>query len=98
MESYAVLWTDQTDGVKAGKLELRPECLRFDGPEVQRVPYADVEGVRVGRRLAERIRGRPSLVLDLAGGRHLRVGSIGGAGTLHELAERVALLTGGSTA
>lgn len=96
MESYAVVWTDDLDGVRAGKLELRPECLRLDGAEERRVPYGEVEGVHVGRRVAERLRGRPSLVLDLAGGRHLRVGSVGGPGTLHELAERLWLLTVGT--
>ena len=96
MDSYAVVWTDDVDGVRAGKLELRAECLRLDGAEERRVPYRDVEAVHVGRRLSERIRGRPSLVLDLAGGRRLRVGSVGGVGTLHELAERLSLLTVGT--
>lgn len=98
MQSYAVLWTDGpqpagAESVRAGKLELRRECLRLDGPEERRVAYADVEDVHVGRRLAERIRGRPAVVLDLVGGNRLRIGSIGGPGTLHELAERLAAST-----
>lgn len=96
MESYAVLWSESSDGVEAGKLELEPTGLRFEGrrgdsggPRVHRVFYEDIEGVHVGRRLAERLAGRPSLVLELAVGGPLRIGSLDRVGIVAELAERL---------
>lgn len=41
------------------------------------------------RGASERIRGLPVLLLQLAGGETLRIASMGGAGSLHELAARV---------
>lgn len=96
MESYAVLWSEATDGVQAGKLELEPNGLRFEGsrvpssrPLVHRVFYEDIESVHVGRTVGERLGGRPALVLDLAVGGPLRIGAIDGLGILTELAERL---------
>lgn len=101
MESYAVLWSEPDEPVQAGKLELEPNALRFEGSggrrhaaaHVQRVFYEDIESVHVGRRVAERLAGRPALVLELAVGGPLRIGSIQGAGILSELAERLGRLT-----
>jgi hypothetical protein len=96
MESYAVLWSEPSEPVEAGKLELEPKGLRFEGsagsrraPHVHRVPYEEIEAVHVGRGSPERLGGRPSLVLDLAAGGPLRIGSITGVGLLNELAERL---------
>ena len=100
MQSYAVLWSDPDDSVEAGKLELEPNALRFEGsrgtraaPHVHRVFYEDIESVHVGRGLLERLGGRPALVLELAVGGPLRIGSINGPGILSELAERLGRLT-----
>jgi hypothetical protein len=96
MESYAVLWSEPSEPVEAGKLELEPKGLRFEGsaasrraPRVHRVPYEEIEAVHVGRGNPERLGGRPSLVLDLVAGGPLRIGSINGVGLLNELAERL---------
>jgi hypothetical protein len=91
MESYAVMWSGSSDGVEVGKLELEPESLRFEGARasVHRVFYEDIEAVHVGRGLGERLGGRPSLVLDLAVGGPLRIGSLDRVGVLTELAERL---------
>jgi hypothetical protein len=100
MTSYAVLWNEANEGVQAGKLELEPNALRFEGssgarklPLVHRVFYEDIESVRVGRRVAERLAGKPALVLELAVGGPLRIGSVDGIGVLTELAERLGHLT-----
>lgn len=98
MESYAVLWSEPQQPIRAGKLELEPTGLRLEGSlgtrgaEVQRVFYEDIEGVHVGRDRKERLSGRPALVLDLAVGGPLLIGSIQGFGILHELAERLGRL------
>jgi hypothetical protein len=100
MESYAVLWSEPEQPVRAGKLELEPNALRFEGSRgtrssrhVHRVFYEDIESVRVGRSRLERLAGRPALVLDLAVGGPLRIGSVQGAGILSELAEMLGRLT-----
>lgn len=90
MESYAVLWSDAGGPVRAGKLELGSVAFHLVGESVRRIAYSQIEQLRVGRGLAERIRGRPVLVIDLVSGEALRVGSIGGPGTLLELGDRLA--------
>jgi len=94
MESFAVLWSDQYHSPRAGKLELDDSGLRFEGQEAaERVYYEDIEAVHVARDRKERLGGRPALVLDLAVGGPLRIGSLGGVGILTELAERLGHLT-----
>ncbi|MGD0714199.1 MAG: hypothetical protein ABSB24_08450 [Gaiellaceae bacterium] len=100
MTSYAVLWNEASEGVQAGKLELEPNALRFEGsggtrsaPLVHRVFYEDIESVHVGRCVAERLGGKPALVLELAVGGPLRIGSIDSVGVLNELAEHLGHLT-----
>ena len=105
MESYAVLWSEPRQPVRAGKLELEPTGLRLEGKlgarggtEVHRVFYEDIEAVHVGRERRERLSGRPSLVIELAVGGPLRIGSVQGLGVLSELAERLGHLTATSLA
>ncbi len=100
MESFAVLWIESTGTVRAGKLEFEPNALRLEGPGgrhggayVHRVFYEDIESVHVGRNNGDCIGGRPSLVLDLAVGGQLRIGSVDGVGVLTELAGRLGHLT-----
>jgi len=99
MSSYAVLWSEPSVEAEAGKLELEPLGLRFEGRrgggsgQVHRVYYDDIEEVHVGRTPQERIDGRPALVLELARGGPLRIGSVGGVGTLTEIAEQLVPLT-----
>ena len=100
MESYAVLWSAPSEPVEAGKLELEPAGLQFEGSAGSRqVSYGEIEAVHVGRVGPERLGGRPALVLDLVAGGPLRIGSINGAGLLHELDERLgAMRTAGVAA
>jgi len=104
MESYAVLWSEPQQPVRAGKLELEPTGLHLEGSlgergsEVHRVFYEDIEAVHVGRDRRERLSGRPALVLELAVGGPLRIGSVQGLGMLSELAERLGHLTATSLA
>jgi superfamily II helicase len=92
MQTYAVLWSEAAGPVRAGKLELGEDAIRLEGAAARTIPYNEIAGLRVARGLAERIQGRPSLVIDLAGGGKLRIGSLAGPGTLHELAEKLLAL------
>jgi hypothetical protein len=92
--SYAVLWSDPLSDLETGRLDLEGESLRFEGARVHRVYYEDIEGVRIGRHVGERLRGRPAVVVDLLGGGSLRIGSVNGVGTVSELADELSKLSG----
>ena len=105
MESYAVLWSEPSEPVEAGKLELEPKGLRFEGsggtrraPHIHHVAYEEIEAVHVGRGDPERLGGRPSLVLDLRAGGALRIGAFAGVGLLTELFERLSTITAAGVA
>ena len=99
MSSYAVLWSQPRREVEAGKLELEPGGIRFEGSRarrrahVHRLRYREIEGVRIGRGAQERLCGRPSVVLDLAAGGALRIGLVDGPGKRGELADELTRLS-----
>ncbi len=98
MSSYAVLWSEPRGELEAGKLELEPESIRFEGSHgagsVHRIYYDHIESVRIGRHTRERLAGRPTLVVDLDEGGPLRIGSVNGVGTVSELADEITRLSG----
>jgi hypothetical protein len=100
MSSYAVLWSEPPCDVEAGKLELDRESFRFEGSRgprggcVHRVYYDNVVGVYVGHRERDRLRGRPTVVVDLLDGSPLRIGAVDGLGTVSELADELTRLSG----
>jgi hypothetical protein len=93
MESYPVLWSEFDGDVDAGTLELDDLGIRLEGAHVHRVFYEDIEAVHVGRGYPEEVRGRPTLVVDVAVGSPLRICSGNGPGTLSALAERLGRMT-----
>jgi hypothetical protein len=93
MTSYSVLWDDSTDS-EAGRLELQPHGIRFEGvAHTHMLFFEDIESVHVGRAPAERLAGKPSLVLARHAGRPVRIGSLDGLGALNELAGMLGRLT-----
>ena len=93
MTSYSVLWDDGVD-TGAGRLELDPHGIRFEGVEhSHELFFEDIESVHVGRAPAERLAGKPSVVLDRHVGRPVRIGSLDGPGMLNELAGLLGRLT-----
>jgi hypothetical protein len=99
MSSYAVLWSEPRHEVEAGKLELEPRGLRFEGSHgrhcacVHQLGYDQIERVRIGHRAPERLCGRPSVVLDLAAGGPLHIGLVNGPGLHSELADELTRLS-----
>jgi hypothetical protein len=92
MASYAVLWCDTVGGVEVGKLELDDDRVRLEGARRQEVSYGEIESLHIGRLSVERLLGRPTLVLGLAGAGLLRISSLDGLGALTELAEKLGRL------
>jgi hypothetical protein len=89
METYAVVWSEAAGPVRAGKLVLNDDGVRLEGASTRTIAYAEIGRLRVARGLTERIQGQPSIVLELVRGGRLRIGSLAGPGTLHELEERL---------
>ena len=98
--TYAVTWQEKDSPPHSGRLELRPQGLRFEAvgdgearPQIVRdVGYEDVAEVRVGRVTADRIGGRPTLVVERRASGPVRIASVAQAGIVSELAERLAAL------
>lgn len=95
--SYGVVWRDGEQPLARGKLELLPRTVRLDGmagsePTTREIAYDYLSEVRIGRSPAERIDGRPSLVLAPRTGTTVAIASVAQAGVLAEIAERLAAL------
>jgi hypothetical protein len=88
--SYAVSWQNGDGRQHAGRLDLGPTAVRLEGGSaVDDLRYTDLVDVRITREPAERLSGRPTLVLREHGGRTVRVACIGEPGALAELVEQL---------
>lgn len=95
--TYGVIWREGTGPLARGKLEFAPRVLHLDGmaatvPVSHEIAYDDLELVRVGRAPAERIHGRPSLVLERRSADRISIASVSQPGVIGELAERLTVL------
>jgi hypothetical protein len=94
MESYPILWSEFDGEVEAGTLELGDTGILLENAAyVHRVFYEDIEAVHISRGFPEQLRGKPTVVVDLAVGRPLRLCSANGPGALTALVERLEHLT-----
>jgi hypothetical protein len=95
---YAALWSDDGQRPLAGTLVMAPTGLRLEGSasgrrSCRRIAYENIESLHLGRAGAERLGGRPVLVLDLGHARpRLRIAAPE-QGALYELAEALVHLT-----
>ena len=100
VKTYAVKWREPDGQTFIGRLALGPRALRLDGrrrgveePAVnRRFGYGELRGLRMGRGGAERLDGRPALVVERPGGVYLVADAGMGAPILQELVERLAEL------
>jgi hypothetical protein len=102
-KSYGVVWREGLLPLAMGMLELRPHDLRFDGladsrPATQTIPYEDLAGVRVGRSSAERIDGRPTVILERRTGLPLTHTTVAQQALLGEIVERLTAMQLGGEA
>ena len=94
------MWSEPPCEVEVGKLELELGRIGFEGSHgprgtcVHRVYYDNMIGVHVGHREQDRLRGRPTVVVDLLDGSPLRIGAVDGGGTVAELADELTRLSG----
>jgi len=102
-KSYGVVWREGSLPLATGMLELRPRELRFEGltdsqPAAETIPYEDLAGVRVGRSSAERIDGRPTVILERRTGLPLTLTTVAQPTLLGEIVERLTALQLGGEA
>jgi hypothetical protein len=96
--SYAVIWREE-DLYYAGVLEFELHGFRLEGTArseprtMHELRCSKIVGTRVGRSSADRIDGRPAVIVDLPDGGRLSIASAAGVGFGHEIAERLRRLT-----
>ena len=98
MTTYAVKWREPDGQTFVGRLALGPRTLRLvgrrpgaEGPTVDRqIGYSELQGLRIGSRGADRLDGRPALVVERADGPYLVADAGMGAPIVQELVERLA--------
>jgi hypothetical protein len=101
--SYPAIWTEPEAGEKTvtGTLTVSREGVLLDGgtrrlPVRRSIPLGDVASVHVGRSRAERLDGRPAIVVERRDAPVLLLRPLG-LGLLTELAERLAQLCANRT-
>ena len=89
-KTFAVIWAFHSR-TYTGKLEALQDRLELTSRRhTLSIPLDHVGQYAIERSPDARIRGLPVLMIRLAGGDVVRVASLGGAGSLHELAALVA--------
>jgi hypothetical protein len=89
---YPVVWCVEAGHTFAGSLVLGPAAFTLDGVvggdrSVVELSYGDVARVRMVGTRDERVRGRPTLLVDTTAGPSIRIAAISGAGVLGEVAD-----------
>ena len=95
--SYGVVWQEGTLPPGIGKLELLPRAFSLEGladsrPVGREVPYEGLVGVRVGRTSAERINGRPTVVVEPRRGLPISIATVDRPSLVGEIVERLSAL------
>jgi hypothetical protein len=89
-KTFAVIW-DLHGHTHTGKLETLKERLELTSRQCTlSFPRHSVSHYVIERSPDARIRGLPALTIRLVGGEVVRLASLGGVGSLHEIAELVA--------
>jgi ABC-type uncharacterized transport system ATPase subunit len=92
--SYAVTWEEPDGSQRSGRLELTDSALKLEGsngglPVERAYPFGGISGFQLARAGDGRLHGRPTLVVDLAGGDTLKIASVAQSGIVAELANRL---------
>jgi hypothetical protein len=95
--TYAVSWVEPDGSPGSGRLELGTDALLLEGGNggaavTRAFPYRNMSGLRVARAPHDRLRDRPTLIVDLVGGRSLRIAGVAQPGIVSELASRLSAL------
>jgi hypothetical protein len=102
-KTYGVVWREGSLPLATGMLELGPRDLRLEGrsesrPAAQTIAYENLAGVRVGRSAAERIEGRPTVIIEQRAGLPVTLTTVAQTTLLGEIVERLTALQIGGEA
>jgi len=98
MDSYPVLWCDEGEPMATGKLVLGQDSAELSGasdlerrPISERLPYAEIESIHVGRTPRDRLHCNPALIIERREQKLVRIAVLG-VGVLGEVADLLARL------
>lgn len=92
MARYPVVWCLESGRTYAGSLVFGPSAFILDGVaggdrSVVELSYGDVARVRMAGTREERVRGRPTLLVDTTTGPCIRIAAVAQAGVMGEVAD-----------
>jgi hypothetical protein len=93
-ETYPIAWREGQMATAAGKLELSRDEFRLDGirasvPVASNFDYGALETVRVGRGVADRLDGRPTVILEFRDDLRITIAAVVQPSLVTEIAERL---------
>jgi hypothetical protein len=95
--TYAVSWEEPDGSPGSGRLELGADALLLEGRNgrsavTRAFPYRSMSRLGIARAARDRLQDRPTLIVDLVGGRTLRIAGVAQPGIVSELASRLSAL------
>jgi len=96
--SYAVKWRESSGRTFLGRLDFGPTALVLEGREgaadaiVRTIEFEALDGFHLAQSSSDRLDGKPTLVVERAGGDVLVTSAVVHAGVLQELVHRLSTL------
>lgn len=96
--SYAVKWRESSGHTFLGRLDFEPTALVLEGRDgaadaiVRTIEFEDLDGFHLAQSSGDRLDGKPTLVVERAGGDVLVTSAVMHAGVLQELVHRLSTL------
>ena len=96
--SYAVKWRESSGHTFLGRLDFGPTALVLEGRDgaadaiVRTIEFEELDGFHLAQSSGDRLDGKPTLVVERAGGDVLVTSAVVHAGVLQELVHRLSTL------